>query len=276
MNESVRISTNGGTLTLSAPLGIGDAEKAARTEQMRMNSGRRMPTISPLQARASDENKVYIYNVGPFQIPRYMGSNGVYTIPPCPEGKAHSEPLVIPGLVTELVINNEHSMRVQSDDGDYFADQVLGIGVGMKPKESPVHLGAFRSTLNPPGKEEVAEANRLFRDHCQRKVNEMNDAFAIGPEKVKEIKTPEHVMMARLLGLTETDCPWLKGSAAPANRETCGGCGKPYVVGIERCECGRVLDRPAFIKSVEEGMYPGITLESMGIKKPVHAPLKQN
>lgn len=277
MNEAVRVSTNGGTLTISAPTTQRDADLAAKTEQMKNNSGRRRAMPSPLQRRISEENKLFIFNVGPFRIPRLMGSPGVYTIPACPEGHAYSpEPLVIPGLVFEEVIANEHSMKLQSDDGDYFADQVLGIGVGMRPNESPIHLGAFVSKTDPPKKEEVAQATELFRAHCQREVNRVNEAYAIGPEKLREVKTPEHVMMARILGLTETDAPWLKGTSAPADRLNCGGCGKPYVVGIERCECGRVLDRAKYLKSVEDGFYPGTTLESLGIKKPVQAPIKQS
>lgn len=267
MNEQVRFSSSGpGQITAMAPTDFEKAQRAVTQEMRRNNGGRRIEGISALQRQVAQEKQLYIFNVGPFTIPRPQGSLGMFTVPACEEGKRYSVPLVIPGIVFEPVIKNEKVMTQQSDDGNYVADEILGVGIGHRPIDSLLNLGCFKSLTNPPSQKDVDAAKERLRAHFQRMVNEMNDAHAMGPAERMKVQTQDHVMAARYLGYTEEQCLWLSGSAAPANRANCPGCGGSYIVGVQKCangNCGFILDRVAYEQSVMDGDYGETARESL-------------
>jgi hypothetical protein len=237
MNETLAISAN-------------EASRQAAAYQRRMNGGRTIPQVLPLLQKISDEKKVFIYNVGPFQYTRHMGSTGTFTIPACLEGAAVSEPIVIDGIVTEPVPVDEKTMTLMQDEGRYVAEQIIGDGKFLRPEDSLVHRGVFVSDTRPPKKAEIEAATQKLRGFMQGKVSEMNDAYAMGPNKRIEVQTNEHYIAARYLGYTEQECPWLQNTAAPATRKNCEGCGEAYVVGIMKCKsCGYILDKEKYEKN---------------------------
>lgn len=236
------------TLAISAT----EAARQAGAFQRRMNGGRTIPVVLPLLQKISEEKKVYIYNVGPFQYTRHMGSTGTFTIPACADGASVSEPIVIDGIVTEPIPVDEKSMTLLQDEGRYVADQIIGDGKFLRPEDSLVHRGVFVSDTRPPKKADIEAAVAKLRLFLQGKVSEMNDAYAMGPNKRIEVQTNEHFIAARYLGYTEQQCPWLHNTAAPANRKDCEGCGESYVVGIMKCKsCGYILDEEKYKKNKE-------------------------
>lgn len=271
MNEQFRISTENGVMNVTAPIDAYAAGRQAAQESRRMNAGRRIPQLSPMLIELSEQRTVWIFNVSPKEFKRYMGSTGTFTILACEQGKDYSTPLRIKGIVEEPVPKNEHSMELQMDPGQYVAEQIVGIGKMLKPADCLTRYGVFIAESNPPRKELVSAATEEFRKTCQVLVNEMNDAWALGPEKRKEVQTDEHIMAAHILEYSPKQCPWM-GILPDAreDRKACPGCGTPYVVGVQKCSsgsCGFILDRPAYEASVLNGDYGQPAMEQLMARK---------
>lgn len=240
------------TLKISAQ----EAHRAAMDNQRLMNGSRYAPPMLDMVERASEQARVYIFNVGPWMQQRLMGSLGTYTIPACPEGKEYSAPVVIEGIVSELYPINEGEFKRTMEDGYAVAMQVLGVGPHLSPRNSFVPYGVFVSRNERPSKEEITAARAKLAEKFLELVTEADLAYANGPKAAEETIRPEtHFVAARALGKTAVDCPWLKNAQVPAERKECFGCGAQYKVGILKCACGAVLDKKRYDEAVKNGLF---------------------
>ena len=234
------------------------ASQQAMTQTRRDNQ-RHLPPPRLRQIQdLSERTRVYLYNVGPWAHQRLMGSLGTYHIPACPEGGEFSAPVMIEGIVSEMYPMLEGRMDYLPDeDGWNIAMQVLGVGPHLPPRNSFVPYGVFASRSNPPAKEEMKEARRNLWEKYRELVAEADIAYSQGPKAAEETIRPDtHFVAARALRKTEAECPWMKNSAAPAERAECPSCTAVYKVGAMKCrECGYVLDKIRYDKAVKEGLF---------------------
>src|SRR4051812_27525518 len=63
--------------------------------------GRGLARIPKAITKLSNDTKVYIFSVGPWAQSQSRGSLGTFYIPACEDGKQHSRPLAIDGIVIE-------------------------------------------------------------------------------------------------------------------------------------------------------------------------------
>lgn len=209
-----------------------------------MNANRHIPPMLDIVKKVSNENKVYIFNVGPWAQSRLLGSLGQFFIEPCPEGKDYSKPIVLNGIVREYYPINEMKMEPIDEDGDFIAQQILGVGPHLSPRASFVPYGVFISHNNPPLKAEVEKAKGELHKLFLELVTQADLAYSMGPKSADDTIRPEtHFVAARALGKTETDCAWLKNAVVPAERKECPSCGARYKLGLILCrECKFILD----------------------------------
>jgi len=234
-----------------------EALRSAQDEQRRMNKSRFIPPMLDMVQQVSEKAKIYIFNVGPWAHQRLMGSLGSFIVRACPEGKEYSEPLVLDGIVSELYPINEGEYKRTMEDGYAIAQQILGVGPHLSPRNSFVPYGVFISRSNPPEKHEIKAAKEKLREKFLELVTEADLAYSQGPKAAEETIRPEtHFVAARALRKTEAECAWLKNAQAPAERAECPGCGAVHKVGVMKCrECGFILDQKRYSEAVKAGLF---------------------
>src|SRR5574340_258006 len=126
--------------------------------------GRRIPKLPESVSKLSTETQVYIFNVGPWQHTQLMGSLGTYHIPACPDGKEYSDPVVIPGIITELYpAGDKYDLLIEENStGWETAQQIIGVGKHMLPGNSLIKVGVSVSHVWPPSEEDIAKAKRAL------------------------------------------------------------------------------------------------------------------
>lgn len=228
--------------------------------QRAMNSSRYVPTQSALVRKVSEENRVYLFNVGPWQHVRELGSAGKWIIPACPEGRRFSDPLVIDGLVSEPYPTNEFKMDLLplsgepgqlsgEGSGEQFAMQVLGEGPHISRASSFRPFGVFLSHSEAPAEADLLKAEQALNGKYLELVRMASDAYAMGPAKAAETIQPDyHFRAARALKKTAAECPWLANTAMPVEQRNCPNCGTQYSVGIAQCAmCKNILDEERYL-----------------------------
>lgn len=221
--------------------------------------GRGLARIPKAITKLSNDTKVYIFSVGPWAQSQSMGSLGTFYIPACEDGKQHSKPLAIDGIVIEHYPLREGTLDPLMDEegstGWEVAHQIIGIGKMLHPGNSLTRYGVFVSRSNPPAKEDVFKAREALHQHCQILVNEANQSMTEGNSK-DVIRPEQHFVAANILKKTVAECPWLSRQVQQADRATCPGCGTVYAVGIIKCrECEYILDKAKHDKAKAEGRY---------------------
>lgn len=209
-----------------------------------MNASRYIPETPEMWRKASEENKVYLFNVGPWQHKRELGSAGTFVIPACPADRDYSDPVVVLGVVGEPYPINEAECKVLNTEGKDLAAQIIGEGPHVPKSSSFVPFGVFISTTARPSKDAVDAAKQKLLEKYVELVAEASDAWAMGPVASKEtIRHDWHFVAARALKKSEAECPWLGNTQVPMARENCPGCGEVYKVGILRHSCGWFFDK---------------------------------
>jgi hypothetical protein len=208
-----------------------------------MNNSRFIPETPDIYRQVSEQNRVYLFNVGPWKHVREMGSAGTFIMYPCPEGKEYSEPLALNGVVEEPYPISEAQCTVLTTTGTALAEQIMGIGPHTSPNSSLVPFGVFMDTSEVPSKQKLAEAKRRLSEKYLEFVREANEAYAQGPAGRSIINPDYHFVAARKLRKTAAECRWLEDSEAPAERSNCPGCGEIYTKGILRHGCGWFFDK---------------------------------
>lgn len=234
-----------------------DVENAVNQYVRGMNASRYIPETPEMYRKAAEANKVYLFNVGPWKHVRELGSAGAFIIPPCPQDKEYSEPVVISGVVEEPYPINEVECKNLTTEGMTLALQVLGEGPFIPRSSSFRAFGVFISTSPVPSKDEVAKARGELQKKYVELVAAAGDAYASGHLTAQEVIRPEwHRVAARALRKSEAECPWLGNTQVPAARAECPGCGNVFKVGIIKCGgCGFILDKPKYDKAVKEGLF---------------------
>jgi hypothetical protein len=262
--------------------GPADIEQKLAAEQQALNSSRYIPEEPEIYQKISEQNRLYIYNVGPWMHKRELGSCGVQVIRACPEDQDYSEPLVVNGVEQEPYPMNEVAMVMipkagkpgqltGAANGKAFAEQIIGEGPFIPKSASFVPFGVFISPvrftpegkphvrfadLSKPSQALITKARAALNQKYTELVREANDAYSRGPSAANEMIQPDwHFIAARKLMKSEAECPWLRDSQAPAERDNCPSCGKVYVMGIMKCGCGYILDKPRYDKAKQEGMF---------------------
>lgn len=222
-------------------------------------ANRKVNRVPKLIQDASDKDKVYIFNVGPWAQTQSMGSLGTFHIPACEEGKTHSAPVTIDGIVIEYYPLRENVLDPLMDEegstGWNVAHQIIGVGKMLAPHNALTKYGLFVSRTNPPSKADLEKARLELHKHCTALVNEANASVTEGNSK-DVIRPEQHFVAARILKKTVAECPWLSREVQQADRAACPGCGTVYTVGVIKCrECGYVIDKAKHDKAVAEGRY---------------------
>ena len=218
-------------------------------------------------AEISEQNRVYLFNVGPWEHVRELGSAGKFRIPPCPAGKEYSAPVVIDGIEEEPYPINETSCVMIPKagkpgqlsgpaDGTLLAQQVLGEGPHVAPNSSFRPFGVGITKQWPPSKVDLDKARAALHTKKLELVRLANEAYARGPRAFDEIFMPDwHFWAAHQLKKSVAECPWLANTQEVAAREYCPSCGESYQVGIMRHSCGFILDKKRYDQAVKDGLF---------------------
>lgn len=264
------------------------AEAANRMSQYLRDKTGRQRKVPPINNSIQDimrDNTVHVFNVGPWGYRENMGSFGYYFIPACEvgapmewerlkapavangvyvpdhweEGKrrvidpkteyAAMKPL--PGLMAEPLPKeiDECTWNLQ-DEGRYFANELLGVGIGHSQQNSHVRRGCFVAEKKEPGEKELTTARAALASYMGELILEADRAWAAGPQKAEQVIRPEiHHICAHWLNLTDRD--WLRGTK-PQGRVKCEMCGLLVDSGIATCQNGHIVDAEAYKRAVAQ------------------------
>src|SRR6185436_11085348 len=111
---------------------------------------RKQAPIPDMVKALADQKKVYIFNVSPWTYRRRMGTLGTFVIKGCEEGKDHSDPVIIPGLLFEPYPDSETTDKIITEEGRYAAEQIVGIGPHNLPANSLTRCGVAICEQWPP------------------------------------------------------------------------------------------------------------------------------
>lgn len=218
------------------------------------------------------QEKVHVFNVGPWQQIVNTGSTGTFTIPACPPNKPYVEMLVLNAvtqkweppisiIVEEYVIKSEDEMSSLTEDGWDFANEMIGVGRGHISAHSLVRFGIFASKNAVPTKEELDAARRALESECLRIVKWAADIYSTDRKLFSRAVRPEvHFVAARILGRDNPqDSPWML-DAAPVGRTKCKMCGRLCDPDVATCEAGHVVNWELYheLKAADEQLQQAI------------------
>lgn len=231
------------------------------------------------------ENTVHVFNVGPWGYRENMGSFGYYFIPACEVGApmewermkaptAQGDAYVpdhweegeyrvtdpkteyaamkpLPGLMVEpLPTDIDKCTWNMKDEGRYFANELLGVGIGHSQQNSLVRKGCFIAAGKAPTEKELAAARAELAKFMGEQILEADRAWAAGPQKAEQVIRPEiHHVCAQWMNLTDRD--WLRGTK-PQGRVKCEMCGLLVDEGIATCTNGHIVDADAYKRAVAQ------------------------
>lgn len=224
------------------------AQLAAEVQRM---NGRRMPPTPPAIVKLGIETQVYVYNVGPWPWTRHLGGAGQHTILACPEGKTHSEPLIIDGMYRQYIIVDDQSyeLRLEPGGGRHVAEDVVGIGMMAPRSASFVKYGVFIAEGKTPTATELQGARQALNEYLNFLVSEANSTFARNPAEFYNYCGDMHRQAAKMLKKTVSECPWLSTTQATP-RQTCGSCGTDCNLSAFVCPtCKFILNRAEYEKN---------------------------
>ena len=256
-------------------------EQAANAAAL-LNKGREVDDLPEMILELSKKEAVAIVSVGPWQQVIKAGTLGTMHVKPCREGEEYSDPLVIPGLVTERYPLREGRMDLlmhKDATGWNVAWQRLGVGAHLHPMNSMVKYGLFVTKGNPdmpplgakdaanpdkqrwwlrerfkPKKEEREKALALLNKHLNALVQEARSAAAQGQKALEDTVRPDqHIRAAQMLGLDPQAERWMQNAVAEKPRETCRFCGVSITKGVAKCpNCKEIVDKKLYEKLMNE------------------------
>ena len=230
-------------------LSITAQEAAQRASQFAHGANDYRPADDPLPEiqELSEQLSVFIFNVSPWPFSVGLGSLGNFYIPACEDGQTHSRGLKIPGIVQEQYPEGDNQMKLlKAESGRNIAQQILGIGPHLHPRNSLTLRGVFSSNSPEPTAKELAEANKALNIYYRQLVATADSAFSAGPKALEDVLSNgdgRHYLAARKIGRTAAESPWLGNATQEINRKECPNCGAAYKPGIAECpKCGDILD----------------------------------
>jgi hypothetical protein len=269
------------------------ADEAARRLSTYMSDktgkNRRVPPINPSIQKMIRENTVHVFNVGPWGFRESMGSFGFYFIPAnevgapmewerqdlppaapgvyipdhwLPGKKKVKDPRTeyaamkpLPGLMTEpMPTEIDQCTWNMQDEGRYFANELLGVGIGHSQQAAKTNLGCFIAEGKEPTEKELRAARVLLEKYMASRVLEADQAWAAGPQRAEAVIRPEiHHVCAEWLNLR--DRAWLRGTDPKAQAQ-CEACGSNVSATAMVCkDCGFVLDVAKHKEMVAAGRF---------------------
>ena len=162
-------------------LSITAQEAAQRASQFAHGANDYRPADDPLPEiqELSEQLSVFIFNVSPWPFSVGLGSLGNFYIPACEDGQAHSRGLKIPGIVQEQYPEGDNQMKLlKAESGRNIAQQILGIGPHLHPRNSLTLRGVFSSNNPEPTAKELAEANKALNIYYRQLVATADSAFS--------------------------------------------------------------------------------------------------
>ena len=273
-----------------AKISAAEAEKRMG-EYMKGKTGRHrtIPPVNSMIQTMIRENTVHCFNVGPWGERVNMGSFGYYFIPACvvgapmewnklplpkvaagvyvpdiwEEGDARvTEPKKeyaafrpLPGLMMEpLPTDQDVCSWNQQDEGRYFANEMLGVGIGHDTNTSWIRKGCFVAEGKEPSTKELAAARAELMKFMAEQVLDADRAWAAGPQRAEAIIRPEiHHVCADWMNLK--DRAWLRGTDPQAQAE-CPSCGENVKSIAMTCKaCGFILDKAKYEQAKKDGLF---------------------
>ncbi len=222
--------------------------------------------------KASKENQVFVYNVGPWTYTQSAASMGEFFIPGLDEADCLgsdlkvSAPLIIPGLPSEpypaegsRAIVNYHTPLETMPNADkaglHFALELIGAGA-MQNNEANLSLRGVFVSEQPEQKQPakggqwdaynkwakaVRDAQDRLRKYCVGQCQKASDAKANGQFAI--MREERLYQCARLIKATPVEYPWLGDSQESAMRQSCPACGSVVKSSIFICpHCKEVID----------------------------------
>lgn len=278
---------NFGTPTTDAGnVGLGVVPYSNRTERetiadfhreqqrQRMN----IPDIPDSIIEKSEEDRIWIYNVGPRTFLQPMGSLGQYTIHALPEDQVFddklsvSRPLIIDGVPFEFYPSegqartifhappkikdvNGRNVGPKEKAGMNLALEIIGIGRHVNASANLRPFGVFISEFPEQQRPEkgaaktdwdrfnlwvaqVKAAQAALRKKCADVCQEANVEYSRG--KFADVRHDELYQMLRLIKGTEAQYPWSKDTADKMENRNCiAECGAVLKLGALKCGmCG--------------------------------------
>lgn len=207
------------------------------------NSGWEKPGLAPSMVRAAQQNRIYIYNVGPRTFLQAQGSLGTFTIPACEPGEAVSRPLILEGVYYETVVVDTKKLSHVPTEGMDLAKDIIGTGP-FKSRDSDLRrFGVFIASGEKPTKLEITVATEAWHATCSALVQEADGLFSVnGGMDAKSGQSnigDHHREAAAVLGVER---PWARKNLKMV---PCAACQRPVLPGVVRCPhegCGAVLD----------------------------------
>jgi len=202
---------------------------------------RRMPKVLK---DATTQPFYFIFNVGPWEWSRQLGSNGTRAITACPEGKSFSDPLTVPILHNETIAVDMNKMENTQEEGNVLVDAIMMRGYGFKPEASLENWGVAVIEHWPPEKEDLIEPNK--------RLNEKFDQLIYEADKFHENREHQNITDMHRLAAKKRRQQRAWMSANP-DTTSCKNCGMTVLEGIAQCpHCKVVLDRAKHKKNFPE------------------------
>lgn len=219
--------------TQQFPLGPDAAHRAVAAMNQGYRTMRRIPVLPESMLRMSNNNRLYIHNVGPWDHVRLMGSMGQFVIPKKPKDAPYASMRAIPGIVTELIPVDETQFALESSDPMDLAQQILGEGRFQMPGHSLRLRGVFISRNEVPTDEELDAAHETLYNLAKEMFDEAEMAYAKGPKDAELIIGPDHRTFAAVM-LGRLDAPWVSNHMK-GERQLCPVCGNYSDEGVMLC-----------------------------------------
>ena len=201
--------------------------------------------------RQYKQQRVKIFNVGPFPHTIPLGSPGIFYIPACPFDKPYIESLTkLYELEEEFYPakdKREPMKRLQSE-GRKTAIDILGEGRNQDKRYSRRRVGIFIAEGNEPTTKELEDATGALKIYCSAQIAVMDQLWDRDRKLAYDMFRPETFgACARVLGLTGKDKAWL-AQGNPTENIECPACKTSVRPDSAVCfNCGEVVDEEAYL-----------------------------
>jgi hypothetical protein len=160
----------------------------------------------------------------------------------------------LPGLMLEPMPKDQDTCEWNmQDEGRYFAEQMLGVGIGHDVNTSWIRKGCFIAAGDEPSDAELKAAHKELVKFMEEQVKDADRAWAAGPQRAEAIIRPEiHGVCAEWLGLKNP--AWLRMDLKA--QTDCPACGEGVKATAMTCKsCGFILDKAKYEKAKAEGLF---------------------
>lgn len=212
---------------------------------------RNIPPIPGHILSLMESDKVYIFNVGPWEHVVRLGSLGTFTVPKCEDGEDVSKPLEyragqpgLPAVLPECNYQGDNTWSWSFDTtGRRVAQNILGHAGFSHSSNDLTKYGVFIAAGSVPTESEINAAREKLYALYDERVRQADQAFEIngGMEMVNGTSvstiTKDHVQACKALGLERE---WAKVNKRMV---PCPACDESVKPGAAICQhCDAILD----------------------------------